>query len=112
MLYSEPGRLSHQQVVAGQITAQMALPWQADFNDCRDDWWPSQRPNDVFAAANHVPNLPANWQEGVGGSGGAKNRLDMVKNYWKLGFVVPDGNGNLTEAERDASLPPRLGSTS
>ena len=106
-LYSETGRLSHQQVEPGQLTAQMALPWQADFNDCRDDWWPSQRPNDVFASASQIPNAPVDWQEGVGGSGNDKNRKDMVKNYWKLGFLVSDGQGNLIEAERHISLPPR-----
>ena len=85
----------------------MALPWQADFNDCRDNWWPSQRPNDVFAFASQIPNLPVDWQEGVGGSGNPTNRKDMVDNYWKLGFIVSDAKGNLIEVERDGSLPPR-----
>ena len=29
---------------AGSLTEKMALPWQADFADCRESWWPSQRP--------------------------------------------------------------------
>src|SRR5262249_4272327 len=29
---------------AGALTEKMALPWQADFADCSDSWWPSQRP--------------------------------------------------------------------
>jgi hypothetical protein len=35
----------------GTLTAGMAVPWQADFNDCNSeegaDWWPGQRPNEV-----------------------------------------------------------------
>ena len=35
----------------GTLTARMAVPWQADFNDCSiqqgADWWPGQRPNEV-----------------------------------------------------------------
>ena len=32
---------------AGSLTEKMALPWQADFADCQDSWWPSQRPSCV-----------------------------------------------------------------
>lgn len=105
--YSEPGRFSHQAVQPGQLTAQMALPWQADFNDCGDNWWPSQRPNDVFTTPNKIPNNSQDWENGVGGSGNPRNRLEMVNNFWKLGFIKGDNNGNLIESERDASLPPR-----
>ena len=29
---------------AGSLSEKMALPWQADFADCQEFWWPSQRP--------------------------------------------------------------------
>lgn len=32
----------------GDVTRWMALPWQADFFECRDHWWPSVRPDDVI----------------------------------------------------------------
>ena len=32
----------------GDVTRYMALPWQADFHDCFDHWWPAQRPDDVL----------------------------------------------------------------
>ncbi|NRA14933.1 MAG: iron-containing redox enzyme family protein [Oceanospirillaceae bacterium] len=32
----------------GDISKWMALPWQADFNDCSDNWWPAVRPDDVI----------------------------------------------------------------
>src|SRR5262249_23489622 len=52
--FDEAFRLSHSGLSAGDITKQMALPWQADFNDCKQEdplaWWPAQRPDDVFSA--------------------------------------------------------------
>jgi L-Lysine epsilon oxidase N-terminal/L-lysine epsilon oxidase C-terminal domain/Iron-containing redox enzyme len=44
--YREAFRLSDD-LAAGDITRWMALPWQADFYECRDHWWPSIRPDDV-----------------------------------------------------------------
>lgn len=32
----------------GDLSKWMALPWQADFNDCSDNWWPAVRPDDVI----------------------------------------------------------------
>src|SRR5262249_33668078 len=49
--FSEPFRLDQTSLEAGDITGQMAVPWQADFFDCAQDgdlaWWPAQRPDDV-----------------------------------------------------------------
>lgn len=107
ILYAEFGRLSHALVTAGQVSAQMALPWQADFNDCDTDWWPSQRPNDVYASVASIPDAPSSWAAGVFTGGTSASRLRMVADFGKLGFIVRDAAGNLLEAERDASLPPR-----
>src|SRR4029077_16439043 len=50
--FIEPFRLSHTILSAGDVTKQMAVPWQADFYDCSQDdelaWWPAQRPDDVY----------------------------------------------------------------
>jgi hypothetical protein len=108
-LYQEPFRFSHQQLDPGNLTEVMALPWQADFHDCADDWWPSQRPNDVFAQAANVPNAVAQWAEGVQGAG-PTGRLRMVRDFSRLGFVVPKQQGNdifFLEDERDPTLPGR-----
>ena len=104
-LYMEPFRLSHQQVLPGQLTAQMAVPWQADFNDCAEDWWPSQRPVDVFSRETDIPNGPARWDEGIYETGDAPSRKRMVDSFGKLGVIVPDNSGQLLESERDGSLP-------
>lgn len=46
--YSEPFRLSHDRLRPGYATRHMACPWQADFFECREHWWPAQRPDEVL----------------------------------------------------------------
>ncbi|CAH1760936.1 6991_t:CDS:10 [Entrophospora sp. SA101] len=38
----------NESIEPGDINAYMALPWQADFYECRDHWWPAQRPDVVI----------------------------------------------------------------
>ena len=38
----------------GDINAYMALPWQADFNECNTNWWPAQRPDIVIPKEVYV----------------------------------------------------------
>jgi hypothetical protein len=47
-LYEEAFRISHAKVGAGDISKFMAVPWQADFWECQQHWWPAQRPDDVI----------------------------------------------------------------
>ncbi|EUC12344.1 LodA/GoxA family CTQ-dependent oxidase [Paraburkholderia hospita] len=47
-LYCEPFRFDHTRILPGDVTKFMACPWQADFYECRDDWWPAQRPDSVI----------------------------------------------------------------
>jgi hypothetical protein len=44
--YSESFRASDD-LMAGDVTKWMAVPWQADFYECQLHWWPAQRPDDV-----------------------------------------------------------------
>jgi hypothetical protein len=67
----------------GTLTARMAVPWQADFNDCNieegADWWPGQRPNEVRRGQERDAEwVPPDWEH-----------IDMVKKWSQLGFVVP-----------------------
>ena len=106
-LYAEPFRLSPAQVSAGAMTEVMALPWQADFHDCADDWWPSQRPNDIFTDQASIPNDPVLWAAGVQGAGQAGRRR-MVTQFARLGFIVPKTIQSQTifvEEDRDPTLP-------
>lgn len=50
--YSEAFRLATH-LEPGDVTKWMALPWQADFYECRDHWWPSVRPDDVISADDY-----------------------------------------------------------
>ncbi|MGU7785127.1 LodA/GoxA family CTQ-dependent oxidase [Burkholderia sp. PU8-34] len=67
---------------AGDLTRYMALPWQADFNECASQsigdrtlwWWPAQRPEFVYLepkptllrAAANVPQPPEESTEKTG----------------------------------------------
>ena len=44
-------------IEAGDITRHMAIPWQADFLACADDWWPTARPDDVLPDDNSSINI-------------------------------------------------------
>lgn len=94
-IYSRPFdfRVDHGQVKPGDLTALMALPWQADFWDCRGGWWPSQRPDDVRPVAASENRLA--WHRG------AEDYILMVHNFPKLGFITAqrDAQGNVVFAE-------------
>lgn len=90
----------------GTLTATMAVPWQADFIACsfvgdddelisRRDWWPGQRPNDVYRGQVWGTWVPSSWT----------HFSDMVANWAQLGFVVKEeGTDRYVEAERSPTL--------
>jgi hypothetical protein len=81
---------------AGYLTEKMALPWQADFADCANYWWPSQRPDDVRTKAGEK----ARWDRDIAGTT-RNGHLNMVDFWSKLGFVVFDeGTAKFVEDER------------
>jgi hypothetical protein len=74
----------------------MALPWQADFVDCSDYWWPSQRPDNVTTKAGEK----VRWDRDVVGTTNDRH-LNMVDFWSQLGVVVFDaGTGKFLEDER------------
>ena len=81
---------------AGFLTEKMALPWQADFADCSNYWWPSQRPDDVTLKAGDK----VRWDRGI--TDLTSNRhLNMVDFWSELGFVIFDKDtGKFIEDER------------
>jgi hypothetical protein len=87
-------RLDHSQLNPGDLTALMALPWQADFLDCSGNWWPSQRPDNVRRDASSPQEVL--WNRGV------TTYLQMVHDFSKLGFIVAqkDTAGNIVFAEQ------------
>lgn len=70
-------------VAPGTLSRAMALPWQADFKACGDNWWPVPRPNDVIAQDT---GGQARWDRDV------NSMDDMVALWHTLGFVVRQGN--------------------
>jgi hypothetical protein len=97
-IYSTPFdfRIDHATLNPGDLTALMALPWQADFFDCQIAWWPAQRPDRVRIAASSEER--ARWDRGI------TSHLLMVHNFPKLGFITaqqdPQGNIVFAEAQR------------
>ncbi|GAB3858103.1 LodA/GoxA family CTQ-dependent oxidase [Hymenobacter terrigena] len=84
-------RIDHTTAQAGDLTAEMAQPWQADFVDCNTDWWPSQRPDKV--------NGTADWARGI------VSYEDMIQNFGRLGFALRDAaSGVFVERERDPTF--------
>ncbi|MER0170155.1 MAG: hypothetical protein DU489_06010 [Nitrosomonas sp.] len=105
-LYSTPFsfRFSNNLLKAGDITAFMAVPWQADFWRCDNFWWPSQRPDIIRRSTNQ--NDFERWVEGI------NSFSAMVSHVNKLGMVLPktDDQGqvvSMQEEGRDLSALPR-----
>jgi hypothetical protein len=87
----------------GFLTQQMALPWQADFRDCKKEpltntvtgaptfamWWTGQRPDDVFPESTPDQQVPWTRPPDFNASDEDTNRYkEMVTNWAKLGFVA------------------------
>lgn len=88
--YTEAFRIDHASAGPGDISASMALPWQADFKACGDNWWPVPRPNDVFVDPDGATER---WDRDV------SNMTEMVSEWSDLGFVVRQGDVHV-EVER------------
>jgi hypothetical protein len=87
---SDPMRPHHGALAAGDLTQHMAVPWQADFKACANNWWPVPRPNDVIPQGTATPLA---WDRDVG------SPLEMVSEWHALGFVVQQG-GEYFEVDR------------
>jgi hypothetical protein len=78
----------------GALTAQMAVPWQADFRDCGSGWWPAQRPNQIIRPGQKPEQwIPIQW-----------HRETMVARWSRLGFIVKRvrrGKETYVEEERN-----------
>ncbi|KVO35806.1 LodA/GoxA family CTQ-dependent oxidase [Burkholderia ubonensis] len=131
-IYAEPFRIRSRFVVEGplslgydpqrgmepgDLTRYMAVPWQADFNECASQpigdrtlwWWPAQRPEFVYlepqvapllAAANAAPPPPdqqtgrqvpwigTDYDQLAGDYVMFPDNVDMVRYWSRLGFVM------------------------
>ncbi len=75
----------------GSITAGLAVPWQADFYECRMDgdkmWWPASRPDHVFLTEPMLPFDEQAEHEATPWAGGLESMDAMVLHWDKLGIV-------------------------
>ncbi|NBD08939.1 LodA/GoxA family CTQ-dependent oxidase [Corallococcus silvisoli] len=113
--FMEPFRFKHREVTGpglrwntnphdgqglepGDATKYMALPWQADFNECSNQvvqstslwWWPSQRPYEV----NYL-DRGGEWQQGYWTRPSDINfdkDEEMVAKWKGLGFILARAN--------------------
>ncbi|MET7900724.1 LodA/GoxA family CTQ-dependent oxidase [Streptomyces sp. NPDC005355] len=112
--WAAPFRLP-EDLVAGDVTKYMALPWQADFYACKTHWWPAARPDEVLpependALVQDAAGAFQEWDRGIGGGNSGMGMNDMVVKWSTLGFIVarpgPDGSEILVETERTAPEP-------
>jgi hypothetical protein len=89
-------RLDATQLKPGDLTKQMAIPWQADFWDCAYDdlegqveglqWWPAHRPDDVFPVGT---TSQVRW---IREADNINTREDFVQSWYKFGFVIRQGD--------------------
>ncbi|SDD09359.1 Iron-containing redox enzyme [Bradyrhizobium brasilense] len=84
-LYSEAFRIDHDTQDAGDITKYMALPWQADFYECRQWWWPAQRPDDVVLEDTFKEVFAEFQAEQTGDLKGTFERALMNRASWDRG---------------------------
>jgi hypothetical protein len=100
-IYAEPFRIAPH-LMPGDLTALMALPWQADFLECAGAWWPSQRPDTATPADD--PNGLESWIRTIDPFNGHR---ELVEHFGKLGVVVPQtvsGNLAFLEVDRDPAF--------
>ena len=77
----------------GHFSRQMAVPWHADFNDCRHEgdyaWWPAQRPDDALPSYGAQQRL--DWARPNNQASNQQQKTtheDMLANWFKYGFVI------------------------
>jgi hypothetical protein len=105
----------------GDIARYMALPWQADFNECSSQpingrtlwWWPVQRPEFVFLnSGQQVPWIGTDYDQNGGDFISFADNLQMVHNWDKLGSVYDIGSDGDERFVEVARVLPRDTSTS
>ena len=127
-IYSEPFRIKHKKLPKGDVLSlsedlsqgmepgdlsrYMALPWQADFNECSAQpignasvwWWPAQRPYSVFPVKTPTKQVFWTRSKSDPSSDAFDHDLQMVTNWKDLGFILNIASGKqpqFVEIERN-----------
>lgn len=86
-IYTSPSfdfRIDKAQLTPGDVTALMAVPWQADFLKCGGNWWPSQRP-DIAPQADGTLKM---WAR-IGAADATPNHQQLVDHVMQFGMITP-----------------------
>ncbi len=111
-----PGLDTTKGLEPGDVTRYMAVPWQADFNECSVQsitvpqttsltrwlwWWPPQRPEIVWRSSDPATSGPLKQEAWIGQKQIATagdyisfaEDIDMVEHWSELGFILEDEDG-------------------
>lgn len=107
LVYDAPFQLSTR-FKPGDLTKRMACPWQADFFECRQTWWPAQRPDDVMTLADHqrlqqIDEALSSLDAGDGRRAALlseRTRLAQLRRAWSRGLPAESPDGDLAMVER------------
>lgn len=104
----------------GDLSKFMAVPWQADFNECSSQpigsnvlwWWPVQRPEFVYVTDSdgnrqQVPWVGTAVDQTADGFISFSDDIDMVKFWDKLGFVFNFGSDESPDFQETERVLPR-----
>jgi hypothetical protein len=103
---------------AGDVTRYMAVPWQADFNECSSQpigdrvlwWWPAQRPEFIYldptaedddfrpdGRMKQAPWVGTAYDQNIPGYISFSDDVEMVRHWSELGFVIGKEIGGETQ---------------
>lgn len=116
-IYAAPFRIKHRPITQaglslgldfdkglepGDVTRYMAVPWQADFNECSSQpidgrflwWWPAQRP--LYVRDPEAPHKVVGWAGTIENQNAPDylsfaDDIDMVHRWKDQGFIVNRG---------------------
>jgi len=91
-LYGEAYRINDREISPGDITKYMAVPWQADFYECQQNWWPAQRPDDVVTD-EVFKQVTESFEEETRGDASQLETVLFPRTRWDrgLGNIRPSG---------------------
>jgi hypothetical protein len=105
--YTEPYRLSSDRLKPGDLTRRMACPWQADFFECRWNWWPAQRPDELLTRPTYQRLREIDEQLAQPQSDGERTRLESewqalwtARSSWTRGLPAESYDGDLAMVEQ------------
>ena len=109
------------QMEPGDVSRYMAMPWQADFNECSSQtigdrilwWWPSQRPEFVHvqetdgSRPNPIAWIGTDYDQEANNYISFADNVDMVRYWSQLGFVLeePPESGKYYQVSRTLPYP-------